>query len=90
MLAISALALMTVRLYQYHVEGAVERLESTGMFGDPNDLAAVGCSDGAAFCPRSGVSEGGPSGPTGLRAAVHRDLASGDLGIHNPVARCSP
>jgi len=41
-LVISALALMVVRIYQYHTEGpGLVRLESGGMFGDPNDLAAV-------------------------------------------------
>src|SRR4029077_21027141 len=41
-LVVSALALMVVRLYQYHTEGpGLVRLESGGMFGDPNDLAAV-------------------------------------------------
>jgi len=39
---ISALALIVVRLYQYHVEGgSLERLQLSGMFGDSNDLAAV-------------------------------------------------
>jgi O-antigen ligase len=41
-LVISALALMVVRLYQYHNEGpGLVRLELGGMFGDPNDLAAI-------------------------------------------------
>jgi len=41
-LVISALALMVVRMYQYHTEGpGLVRLELGGMFGDPNDLAAV-------------------------------------------------
>jgi len=41
-IVISALALMVVRLYQYHVEGPdLVRLQSSGTIGDSNDLAAV-------------------------------------------------
>jgi putative inorganic carbon (hco3(-)) transporter len=41
-LVFSALALIVVRFYQYHTEGpTLLRLVTGGMFGDPNDLAAV-------------------------------------------------
>lgn len=41
-IVISALALLVVRLYQVHTEGpTLVRLETAGLFGNSNDLAAV-------------------------------------------------